>query len=174
MVNLEVVPQRGEVKLDLGCGSNPQPGHVGVDMRPLPGVEHVLDLRGRWPWADGSVDSVFCNHLVEHFTWPERVHFFNELHRVLRLGGKAEIRIPHWASARWYGDPTHQAPMSHFAFFYMSREWREKSDTDLGYTGYTCDFSAEIEVVPEVSGSVCGETFTVTPYRDLVAFLTKR
>lgn len=174
MVNLKAIPQPGEVKLDLGCGPNPQAGYIGVDMRPLKGVEQVADLRQPWPWADGSVDAVFCSHLVEHFTWPERVHFFNELGRVLKPGCTAEIRIPHWASPRWYGDPTHKEPMSHWAFFYMSKEWREKCDTDVGYTGYSCDFNAKIEMTPQVDSCMLGDAFAITPYRDLVAFLTKR
>ena len=95
------------LKLDLGCGKNPKEGFEGVDSRDF-GQPHTLDLRKPWPWADGSVEEAHSSHFVEHLTGAERIHFVNELHRVLVPGGKAQIIVPHWASCRAYGDLTHQ------------------------------------------------------------------
>jgi SAM-dependent methyltransferase len=127
------------VKLDLGCGTGKKAGFVGVDIRPGPDVDQVVDLRQTWPWADGSVDEAHASHVVEHFTGPERIHFVNELHRVLKPGGQAAIVIPHWCSSRAYGDLTHQwPPVSEFWFYYLKREWRQKEAPHND--GYTCDF----------------------------------
>jgi SAM-dependent methyltransferase len=148
------------VKLDLGCGPNKREGFLGVDCRFIPGVDRICDL-SKTPWTlrywktykngksaivpgdtpleDDSVDEVYASHLVEHLTWPERVHFFNELHRVLKAGAKATIVIPHWASSRFYGDPTHKEPMSEFAFYYLLKSWR---DANAPHTDYVCDFDA--------------------------------
>lgn len=135
------------MKLDIGCGKNKKEGFVGVDQYAMEGVDVVLDLRGAWPWETDSVDEAHSSHFIEHLTAPERVHFFNELHRVLKPGAKALIITPHWASNRAYGDPTHQwPPVSEMAFYYLSKGWRETQapHTDVKWNpqGYSCDFEA--------------------------------
>lgn len=128
------------VRLDLGCGKNPREDFTGVDVRDF-GQEIVCDLRGDWKWEDDSVDEVHCSHFVEHLTAQERIHFVNELYRVLKPGGKATIITPHWASNRAYGDLTHQwPPVSEMWFYYLSKEWREANAPHNDQ--YTCDFDA--------------------------------
>lgn len=114
------------IRLDLGCGKNKAPGFTGVDARKFEGVDVVADLTKRWPWKDGSVDEVNCSHFVEHLDASERVHFVNELWRVLKPGGKAQVVTPHWTSARAYGDLTHKwPPVCEWWFFYLKKDWRE-------------------------------------------------
>jgi hypothetical protein len=152
------------VRLDLGCGLNKRPGFVGVDAIGFAGVDVVCDLTGPWPWADSSVSEVYCAHFLEHLTnfegkW-ERVHFFNELYRVLKpyrgengrhVEGFCSLVIPHWCSTRYYGDPTHREPFSEFGFYYLKREWRlgdgknvppnaPHADASHSPHGYSCDF----------------------------------
>lgn len=129
------------MKLDLGCGKNKKEGFIGVDCRAFDGVDVVADLRKPWPWENDSVDEVHCSHFVEHLTAPERIHFVNELHRVLKTGGKASIITPHWASSRAIGDLTHQwPPVGEMWYFYLSKDWRK--DNAPHNDEYTCDFSA--------------------------------
>jgi len=124
--------------LDLGCGKNKKAGYVGVDSIKFDGVDKVADLRKTWPWKDNSVDDVHCSHFLEHLTGAERVHFFNELHRVLKKDAKATIIVPAWNNERAYGDPTHQwPPVVGFAFYYLDKGWRE---VNAPHCGYTCDF----------------------------------
>lgn len=133
------------LKLDLGCGPNPKEGFTGVDIRDFSGVSVVHDLRKPWPWGDSTVSEAHCSHFLEHLTGAERIHFFNELWRVLERGGKCTIITPHWASNRAYGDPTHLwPPVSEMAYMYVSKEWREKNapHVDGGPDGYTCDLAA--------------------------------
>lgn len=127
------------MKLDLGCGKNKKEGFYGVDSLEFEGVDLVFDLREPWPWEDESVDEAHASHFIEHLTWPERVHFFNELYRVLKPNGKAMVILPHWASSRYYGDPTHKEPMSEFAFYYLNANWRKDN---APHCGYTCNFDA--------------------------------
>ena len=130
----QVVP----LKLDLGCGKNPREGFIGVDAKAF-GQQIVADLRKPWPWADGSVEEAHCSHFVEHLTGPERVHFANELHRVLKPDGKATVIVPHWASPRAYGDLTHQwPPVSEWWFLYLNKGWRDVNAPHND--GYTCHF----------------------------------
>jgi len=128
------------LKLDFGCGKNPRAGFEGVDSRDF-GQPHKVDLRKSWPWADASVEEAHSSHFVEHLTGPERIHFVNELYRVLVPGGKCQITVPHWASCRAYGDLTHQwPPVSEFWFYYLDKDWRAVNAPHND--GYTCDFIA--------------------------------
>lgn len=130
------------LRLDFGCGPNPRDGFEGVDCRSFGGkVKHVIDLRGPWPWKDGSVTEAAASHFIEHLTASERIHFINELYRVLSPDGKCQIIVPHWASTRAYGDLTHQwPPVSEFWFYYLSKKWREENAPHND--AYNCDFEA--------------------------------
>lgn len=134
------------VKLDFGCGPNKKTGFVGVDAIAFPGVDVTLNLGvDPWPWAGGSVSEGHASHFVEHLTGLERVHFFNELHRVLVPGGQCFIQVPHCASSRAYGDFTHQwPPVGEFFFYYLDRDWRKTNaphnDIEFNPQGYTCHF----------------------------------
>lgn len=111
-------------------------------------VKHVMDVRkAPWPWPDGSVEEIHCSHFLEHLTAMERVSFVNECQRVLKPGGKVTVVVPHWASSRAYGDPTHQwPPVSEMWFMYISKAWRSANapHTDAKHLagGFACDFEA--------------------------------
>jgi SAM-dependent methyltransferase len=130
------------VRLDLGTGkgaSKPE-GFIGVDINKWKGVDVVVDLRKRWPWKNNSVDEVNANYLVHYFTPAERVHFANELYRVLKPLGTALIHVPHWASARAYGDAGIQfPPVSEMWFAALNKGWRDAQNC-IDVSGYTCDF----------------------------------
>jgi predicted SAM-dependent methyltransferase len=136
------------LRLDFGCGPNKRDGFEGVDRIAFPGVDHVLDIgTAAWPWKDGTVLEALASHFVEHLTATQRVHFCNELYRVLIPGGTCQIIVPHWASCRAYGDPTHQwPPVSEFWFYYLSKDWRggNAPHTSKEHTpdGFACDFEA--------------------------------
>jgi SAM-dependent methyltransferase len=128
------------LKLDLGCGKAKKEGFLGVDALKFESVDVVADLRKQWPWKDATVEEVHCSHFLEHLTGEERVHFFNELYRVLKPAAKATIVCPHWSSERAYGDPTHKwPPVTGFSFYYLSKVWREGN---APHTEYVCDFEA--------------------------------
>lgn len=137
-------------KLDIGCGKNKREGFTGIDQYAMEGVDHVFDIRAPWPIADNSVDEIHSSHFIEHLTnfndkW-ERVHFFNEMFRVMKDGATGTLIFPHWNSSRYYGDPTHKEPISEMAFYYLSPEWRETqaphSDIKWNPNGYNCNFEA--------------------------------
>ena len=128
-------------RLDFGCGKNPRNGFEGVDRLDF-GQKWKVDLTAPWPWPDASVQEAHSSHFLEHLTAPQRIHFVNELHRVLIPGGKCRIITPHWASSRAYGDLTHQwPPVSEFWWYYLNREWRAVNAPHND--GYTCDFDAK-------------------------------
>jgi hypothetical protein len=140
--------EKPELKLDLGCGNNPKEGFTGIDCVKFDKVSQVVDLRkGPYPWKGESVEEIHSSHFVEHLTAQERVLFINEVYRILIPEGKCTLIIPHWASCRAYGDPTHQwPPVSEFWFYYLKKEWRDVNapHTDIKYNenGFNCDFEA--------------------------------
>ena len=134
------------LKLDLGCGPHKKEGFTGVDQTGFPGVDVMMDLRKDWPWGDNCVEEAHCSHFLEHLNAMERVHFFNELYRVLKSGAKATVITPHWASCRAYGDPTHQwPPVSEFMWFYVIKKWRMDNAPHTDITnlagGFDCNFN---------------------------------
>lgn len=139
------------LKLDFGCGPNKKEGFQGVDSIAFPDVDFVQDVtQTPWQWEDNSVDEAHASHFLEHLTnlndkW-ERVKFFNELYRILKPGAKVTLVFPHWASNRYYGDPTHKEPFSEMGFFYLSKDWRKTqashTDSEFNPNGYSCNFSA--------------------------------
>ena len=134
------------VKLDLGCGPNKKEGFTGVDMIKFPGVDIILNIGDdKWPWEDNSVDEVHCSHTIEHLEAVQRIHFINELHRILKSGSSCSIIAPHWASCRAYGDigPNGHKwpPVSEFWFYYLSKDWRKVNAPHSTYNAEV-DFEA--------------------------------
>jgi hypothetical protein len=129
-----------ELKIDIGCGKNKKEGFIGVDILNLKGVDIILDAgNDKWPWEDNSVDEVHCSHFLEHLVPKERIHFANELGRVLKKGSKATIITPHYGSVRAYGDLTHQwPPVVQMWYCYLNKEWRAENAPHNLF--YTCDF----------------------------------
>ena len=130
--------------LDLGCGPYKKAGFVGVDCLKFDGVDVVLNIgKDTWPWPDSSVDEVYSSHTVEHLRFnpefPERIHFVNELWRVLKPDAKATLITPHWSSCRQYGDYTHREPVSEFWPPYLQAAWRKANAPHD--TIYTCNFN---------------------------------
>lgn len=160
-MNAVVKTEKTLIKLDLGCGPKPLEGFTGVDAINF-GNESIVkhDLRiTPWPFEDSSVVEANCSHFLEHLTnfndkW-ERVHFFNELWRVMvpvsyDAGGKpaagfCRLVIPHWCSNRYYGDPTHKEPFGEMAICYLDPEWRKinapHTCIENNPDGYSCHWA---------------------------------
>jgi SAM-dependent methyltransferase len=128
------------MKLDLGCGRAKRPGFTGVDRSPDCAADIVHDLTVRpWPFADGSVEEVYCAQFLEHLDGTQRIGFMEELHRVLRPQGSATIITPYWTSGRAVQDPTHQwPPLLESSYLYFNKRWREEQG--IGHYAIRCDF----------------------------------
>lgn len=93
--------------LDVGCGGRKLPGATGMDILALPGVDVVHDFNMYpWPFEDKTFDLVFLNHALEHA--DDVVAAMNEVHRLLKQGGRAVVQVPYFRSVDAYGDPTHK------------------------------------------------------------------
>src|SRR4051812_38755402 len=77
---------------DVGAGGRRlREGVVTVDAVPVPGVDVVGDIHSL-PFADSSIDAVFCTGTLEHVIDPKAA--VGEFKRVLKAGGLVHIDVP--------------------------------------------------------------------------------
>jgi predicted SAM-dependent methyltransferase len=77
--------------LHLGCGDSPQrEGYLNVDIRSLPNVDVVADVR-HLPFEDGQFAGIYTRNLIEHFGRHEITGLLKEWARVIKVGGVAVI-----------------------------------------------------------------------------------
>ena len=109
------------IQLDIACGKRKKSGFTGVDL--WHGADVIVDLeKFPWPFADESVDEIYCSHYIEHT--PDLVSFANELYRIMKVGATAEIIAPYYSSIRAWQDPTHLRAISENTFLYFNKKWR--------------------------------------------------
>lgn len=110
------------IKLDIGCGENKQDGFVGMDIRPMKGIDIVQDLETfPWPLPNESVGFAMASHVVEHIN-PARfgfVNFMNEVWRVMKPKGRFAIACPYGVSSSFVQDPTHVNPCNERTWAYF-------------------------------------------------------
>lgn len=91
--------------LCLSIGGGPgrcHPALVNVNVGPFPNVEVVADAH-QLPYADNSVDAIFCEAVIEHLSRP--VKAVQEMFRVLKPGGMVFAATPFLQA--YHGYPHH-------------------------------------------------------------------
>jgi predicted SAM-dependent methyltransferase len=88
--------------LNLGCGSDIKQSTdlirwINVDMGTNGDLQH--DLRHILPFDMNSIDYILASHIAEHFTPYEWASIKKDWYRVLKVGGRLEIRVPDLAVA---------------------------------------------------------------------------
>jgi len=114
-----LVKSTEKVIIELGCGPNKKPGVIGIDQFNLPGVDYVTDLEHGLPFLESdSVDEIISRHVLEHI---ENFQFLmEEIHRVLKPGGRKVITVPHFSSPYYYSDFTHRRFFGLYTFDYFT------------------------------------------------------
>ena len=137
------------MKLNLGACDRPFDGFISVDI--VEPADQSADLSQPWPWPDSSVDEVRAHDVIEHI--ENRIHFMNELHRVLKPGAQATIETPNAArGSGFFQDPTHKSPwcMNSWQYYEAGTYARARLAKSYGIT-------AEFKVISLVE----------TPYQDV-------
>ena len=55
------------LKLHLGCGTKHLKDYINIDIRYLPGVDEVNNIRFLRNYKENSVDEIYACHVLEHF-----------------------------------------------------------------------------------------------------------
>ena len=108
--------------LDIGCGENKMPGFVGMDARPLPGVEIVHNWNDfPWPLPDESSVTVIASHVVEHVNPVDGnfITWMDEVWRISKPGAQFAIATPHGYSMGYLQDPSHCNPCNEATWAYF-------------------------------------------------------
>lgn len=96
------------MKIDIGGGTAPAEGYINLD--PVHGdgawgrsIQMGIDVE------DNYVDAVRASHVMEHIpAGQDRIHAFNEVHRVLKPHGTFQVIVPGIGPTyHAWADPTH-------------------------------------------------------------------
>ena len=113
-------------RLNIGCGTNPTPGWINLDIISHSDV-YFWDCRSGLPFADGSLTAIYSEHFFEHLDLhSEAFPFLRECLRCLQPGGVLRIVVPDaGAYLRAYGGPwEHLAAMRPLCC--TPEGWRDK------------------------------------------------
>ena len=119
----DLLSKRKLARADIGCGNNKQgEDWFGIDRRKFDCVDLVQNLE-KFPWAipSKSFDVAVASHVVEHIQKADGImlSFFNEVWRILKVGGEFLISAPYATSPGFYRDPTHVSPINEELFCYL-------------------------------------------------------
>lgn len=97
-------------RIDFGSGgvNTKAPGHIGIDITPLEGVDIVMSLDDpnlKLPFDDNSIEGARAHQFIEHI--HNIIPFINEVYRILAPGAILELSTPKAYTDPWAQDPTH-------------------------------------------------------------------
>jgi predicted SAM-dependent methyltransferase len=102
--------------LNIGCGRNPRENFINLDYLWHPEVDVCWDISTGLPFPISSMQGIFSEHCLEHFSLMDATRILMECKRILKPGGIIRIVVP---DAEKYlktycrqtdGDPTARFP----------------------------------------------------------------
>jgi len=86
--------------LNLGGGSNCINNCLTVDINPF--ADAYVDITKKLPFCDNSIDAIFCEEVIEHFSLNAGIVILRECRRILKPGGILRIITPNldWFAKR--------------------------------------------------------------------------
>lgn len=80
-------------KLNIGCGDKIEKGYINIDIRDLPGVDIIADIRNL-PFENNSVLEIKAIDCYEHVGHPDSLSMLKHWHDLLMIGGLLTIQSP--------------------------------------------------------------------------------
>ena len=84
----------GVRRLNWGCGEHPEPGWLNSDVKDVPGIDIVADVRTGLPLETESIDYITSIHALPELPYADLVPALSELRRVLKPGGVLRLALP--------------------------------------------------------------------------------
>ncbi len=81
-------------RLQIGAGGDAPGGWLNTDLAPAGWWMPRVDATRPLPFANGTFDLVFSEHMIEHIPLDDSRHMLREIFRVLRPGGRVRIATP--------------------------------------------------------------------------------
>jgi predicted SAM-dependent methyltransferase len=139
-----------DLRLHLGSGKKNKEGFINIDMRPDVGADLVLDLRRPLPFPDNCCRGIYCEHTLEHVSYPDTHEaFLREVLRVLSPGGEFLLSVPDLdLFVQDFKSPAEDGVYSQYR-----RAWKDeeclpiKFDTDAEYLNFLFNQFGEHEFI---------------------------
>jgi len=84
------------IKLHLGCGSIRIPGYTNIDIRYLPTVDKVDNIKFLRSYALNSVDVIYACAVLEHFSRWDYKTVLKRWYEIIKPNGCLRISVPSW------------------------------------------------------------------------------
>ena len=81
-------------KLNFGCGKRFSDDWINIDFHSDDSRVQRVNLLSGFPFSDGTFQSVYSSHVLEHFDRTQGRFLLKESYRVLRKGGILRIVVP--------------------------------------------------------------------------------
>jgi ubiquinone/menaquinone biosynthesis C-methylase UbiE len=82
------------LKLHLGCGDKHIEGYTNIDIRYLPGVDEINNIKFLRKYQHNSIDKIYACHVLEHFSRWEYKAVIKRWYDILKPGGTIRIAVP--------------------------------------------------------------------------------
>lgn len=139
----EFITSGNPVVVEIGCGRKKKSGCLGIDRADLPGVDIVADIeKGLVFLPDDSVDEIHSRSVLEHIDNFE--FLMEEIVRVLKPEGTANIFVPHFSNPYFYSDYTHRRAFGLYTFYYFVEN---KHQPARKVPDYYSDIKIEIQCI---------------------------
>jgi predicted SAM-dependent methyltransferase len=86
------------IKLHLGCGTKHLEGYTNIDIRYLPGVDEVNNIRFLRNYKENTVDEIYACHVLEHFGRWEYKDVLKRWFEILKPEGKLRLAVPNFSA----------------------------------------------------------------------------
>lgn len=95
-----------DIKLNYGCGGRPLEGYINIDIDPaekmkerypniqIPDIPIFQYDIFNLPFGNSSVDEIRSESMFEHLSFKEEKKMFDEVKRVLKIGGLFHFSVP--------------------------------------------------------------------------------
>lgn len=128
-------------RLNIGCGKDYREGWLNVDLSPRVKADRYFDaFTFPWKLPSSHFEEVVVSHLVEHIPHDVKGNtgagffvFFEEIYRILKLGGRVIVKVPYWKHANAIIDPTHTRVVHAKSFDFFSPDHPKHYQTKANF-----------------------------------------